>query len=159
MDQHTETRLGRRRLLTRDPMAELSFVIGEEAWRNPVGGPEVVRGQWQRPLELGRLRNVEVQVGPAASGFHVSLDGPFVLLGTEDFRRLGSVESQEVGCIIPLCGSAARGGRRSCRSRGGSGTPDRLRGADPVRRVLARQRRSMMVTLAWPPPSHMVWRP
>ena len=22
-----------------------------------------------------------------------------------------------------------------------------------------RQRRSMMVTLAWPPPSHMVWRP
>lgn len=100
VDQHTEARLGRQLLLTRDPMAELSFIVGEEALRNPVGGPEVVRGQWQHLLELGRLRNVEVQVMPAASGFHVGLDGPFVLLGTKDFRRLGYIESQEVGCII-----------------------------------------------------------
>ncbi|MET7643769.1 helix-turn-helix transcriptional regulator [Streptomyces sp. NPDC005426] len=100
VDQHTEARLGRQRLLTREPMAELSFIIGEEALRNPVGGREVARGQWKRLLELGRLRNVEVQVMPTGVGFHVGLDGPFVLLGTKDFRRLGYIESQEVGCII-----------------------------------------------------------
>ncbi|MEU9091684.1 helix-turn-helix transcriptional regulator [Streptomyces sp. NPDC048428] len=100
VDQHTEARLGRQKLLTRDPMAELSFIIGEEALRNPVGGPEVARGQWERLLELGGLRNVELQVMPMGVGFHVGLDGPFVVLGTKDFRRLGYIESQEVGCII-----------------------------------------------------------
>ncbi|WP_328947670.1 helix-turn-helix domain-containing protein [Streptomyces sp. NBC_01220] len=100
VDQHTEARLGRQRLLTRDPMAELSFIIGEEALRNPLGGPGVVRGQWEHLLELGRLRNVEIQVMPTGVGFHVGLDGPFVLLGTTDFRRLGYIESQEVGCIV-----------------------------------------------------------
>ncbi|MEU0130958.1 DUF5753 domain-containing protein [Streptomyces sp. NPDC006289] len=100
VDQHTEARLGRQRLLTRDPMAELSFIIGEEALRNPVGGAEVVRGQWRHLLQVGTLRNVEVQVMPAGDGFHTGLDGPFVLVETNTLRRLGYIESQEIGCIV-----------------------------------------------------------
>ncbi|MEU0134436.1 helix-turn-helix transcriptional regulator [Streptomyces sp. NPDC006296] len=100
VDRHTEARLGRQRLLTRDPMAELSFIIGEEALRNPVGGVEVMRRQWQRLLEVGTLRNVEVQVMPAGSGFHTGLDGPFVLVETSELRRIGYIEAQEIGCIV-----------------------------------------------------------
>lgn len=100
VDQHTEARLGRQRLLTRDPLAELSFIIGEEALRNPVGSVEVVREQRQHLLEVGALRNVEVQVMPTGGGFHTGLDGPFVLVETSELRRLGYIESQEVGCIV-----------------------------------------------------------
>ncbi|MGQ4407384.1 helix-turn-helix transcriptional regulator [[Kitasatospora] papulosa] len=100
VDQHTEARLGRQRLLTRDPLAELSFIIGEEALRNPVGGVEVMREQWRHLLEVGTLRNVEVQVMPAGSGFHAGLDGPFVLVETSELRRLGYIEAQEIGCIV-----------------------------------------------------------
>ncbi|MFB7916262.1 helix-turn-helix domain-containing protein [Streptomyces sp. NPDC056061] len=100
IDQHTEARLARQKLLTRDPLAELSFIIGEEALRNPVGGPEVMHGQWRRLLEVGASRNVEVQVMPAAPGFHPGLNGPFVLVETEDLKRLGYFESQGVGHIV-----------------------------------------------------------
>lgn len=100
VDQHTEARLGRQKLLTRDPMAELSFIIGEEALRNLVGGVEVVRGQWQQLLEVSTLRDVEVQVMSTGGGFHAGLDGPFVLVETSDLRRLGYIEAQEIGCIV-----------------------------------------------------------
>ncbi|MGW3164150.1 helix-turn-helix domain-containing protein [Streptomyces sp. NPDC001142] len=100
IDQHTEARLSRQKLLTRDPMAELSFIIGEEALRNPVGGAALMRGQWQHLLEIGALHNVEIQVMPAGNGFHVGLDGPFVLMETKELRRLGYIESQEVGSVV-----------------------------------------------------------
>ncbi|MGW4086251.1 helix-turn-helix domain-containing protein [Streptomyces sp. NPDC004822] len=100
VDQHTEARLGRQKLLTRVPLAELSFIIGEEALRNPVGDRDVMRGQWQHLLEVGALRNVEVQVMPAAPGFHSGLNGPFVVLETSGHQHLGYIESQEVGCVV-----------------------------------------------------------
>ncbi|CAM5281038.1 MULTISPECIES: helix-turn-helix domain-containing protein [Streptomyces] len=100
IDQHTEARLSRQKLLTRVPLAELSFIVSEEALRNPVGDAEVMRGQRQRLLEIGASRNVEVQVMPVASGFHPGLNGPFVVLETSEHQHLGYIESQEVGCVI-----------------------------------------------------------
>ncbi|MFE5401572.1 helix-turn-helix transcriptional regulator [Streptomyces sp. NPDC056580] len=100
VDQHTDGRLSRQKLLARVPLAELSFIISEEALRNPVDDREVMRGQWQRLLDVGRLRNVEVQVMPARPGFHVGLNGPFVMLETRDHRRLGYIESQEASCLV-----------------------------------------------------------
>lgn len=100
VDQHTEARLSRQKLLTRVPLAELSFIVSEEALRNPVAEVSVMRGQWQRLLEVGALRNVEIQVMPAGSGFHVGLNGPFVMLETKDHQHIGYVESQEVGCVV-----------------------------------------------------------
>ncbi|PZH06986.1 transcriptional regulator [Streptomyces sp. NTH33] len=100
IDQHTEARLSRQKLLTRVPLAELSFIIGEEALRNPVSDKKIMRGQWQHLLGMGTLRNVEIQVMPAACGFHSGLNGPFVLLETKEHQQLGYIESQEVGCVV-----------------------------------------------------------
>ncbi|WP_314408453.1 helix-turn-helix domain-containing protein [Streptomyces kroppenstedtii] len=100
IDQHTEARLSRQKLLTRVPLAELSFIIGEGALRNPVAGTEVMRGQWQHLLEVRMSRNVEVQIMPAECGFHPGLNGPFVVLETKEHQRLGYIESQEVGCVV-----------------------------------------------------------
>lgn len=100
VDQHTDARLSRQKLLTRVPMAELSFIVSEEALQNPVCDGDVMRAQWQRLLEVGAQRNVEVQVMPASPGFHSGLNGPFVVLETNEHRQLGYVESQEVGCVV-----------------------------------------------------------
>jgi transcriptional regulator with XRE-family HTH domain len=100
IDRHTEARLGRQKLLTRVPLAELSFIIGEEALRNPVGGRSVMREQWRHLLKVGALRNVEVQVMPAACGLHSGLNGPFVVLETKEHQHLGYIESQDVGCVV-----------------------------------------------------------
>jgi transcriptional regulator with XRE-family HTH domain len=100
IDQHTEARLSRQKLLTRVPLADLSFILNEETLRNPVGDPETMRGQWQHLLEIGAMRNVEVQVMPTAPGFHAGLNGPFVVLETKEHQHLGYVEVQEVGCVV-----------------------------------------------------------
>ncbi|WP_373682238.1 MULTISPECIES: helix-turn-helix domain-containing protein [Streptomyces] len=100
IDRHTEARLSRQKLLARVPMAELSFIVSEEALRNPVADAEIMRGQWQRLLEVGALRNVEVQVMPASTGFHSGLNGPFLVLETNEHQQIGYVESQEVGCVV-----------------------------------------------------------
>ncbi|MFE2811432.1 helix-turn-helix domain-containing protein [Streptomyces nigra] len=100
IDQHTEARLGRQKLLTRVPLAELSFILGEEALRNPVGDSDVMREQWQHLLHVGALRNVEVQVMPAACGLHSGLNGPFVVLETKEHQHLGYIESQDVGYVV-----------------------------------------------------------
>ncbi|MFF7876153.1 helix-turn-helix transcriptional regulator [Streptomyces californicus] len=100
IDQHTEARLSRQKLLTRMPLAELSFIISEEALRDPVGSPDVMRARWQRLLEVAASRNVEVQVMPARRGFHPGKNGPFVVLETHEHKQLGYFESQGVGCVV-----------------------------------------------------------
>ncbi|MFE7645868.1 helix-turn-helix domain-containing protein [Streptomyces phaeoluteigriseus] len=112
VDQLTEARLSRQKLISRVPMAELSFIIGEEALRNPVGDGGVMREQWQHLLGVGHLRNVEVQVMPAATGFHSGLDGPFVALETKEHQHLGYIESQEVGCLVRDRGEVSAFGLR-----------------------------------------------
>ncbi|MFG2561689.1 helix-turn-helix domain-containing protein [Streptomyces sp. NPDC048496] len=100
VDQHTEARLARQKLLTRNPLAELSFIVSEEALRDPVGDAEVMRGQRQRLLEVNALRNVAVQVMPAGRGFHPGKNGPFVVVESKELRHLGYFESQGVGCVV-----------------------------------------------------------
>lgn len=100
VEQHTEGRLSRQKLLARVPLAQLSFIISEEALRDPVGGPEVLREQWQRLLDVSALRNVEIQVMPAGRGFHPGKNGPFVVVESQEHRRLGYFESQGVGCVV-----------------------------------------------------------
>ncbi|AJP04260.1 DNA-binding protein [Streptomyces cyaneogriseus subsp. noncyanogenus] len=100
IDFHTEARLSRQQLLTRSPIVELSFVVGETALTNPVGDDEVMREQFRHLTTLGQLRNVIIQVMPAAHGFHPGLNGGFVVLETAEHRQFGYVESQEVGSVV-----------------------------------------------------------
>lgn len=100
IDQHTEARLSRQKLLTRVPLAELSFIISEEALCDPVGDAKTMRDQWQRLLEVSAMRNIEVQVMPAKRGFHPDKNGPFVVGESKEHRQLGYFESQGVGCLV-----------------------------------------------------------
>ncbi|MGW2507969.1 helix-turn-helix domain-containing protein [Streptomyces scopuliridis] len=100
IEQRVEARLSRQRLLTRTPMVETCFIIGEAALRSMVGSADVRRAQLQHLLKLGSMRNVEIQVMPADGSFHPGLSGPMVILETLEHRQVGYIESQDVGFVI-----------------------------------------------------------
>ncbi len=74
IEQRVEARIQRRLLLTRSPTVELSFIIGETALLNPVGDDQLMRKQLRHLLEVGSLRNVELQVMPFTCGVHTGLN-------------------------------------------------------------------------------------
>ncbi|MFF3158527.1 Scr1 family TA system antitoxin-like transcriptional regulator [Streptomyces sp. NPDC057910] len=99
IDQHVDARLSRQKLLTRTPPVELSFIIGDSALHS-MGDRAVMNDQFTHLLEVGKRRNVEIQIMPADRGFHPGLNGPLVLLETLEHRQVGYVESQEVGVVV-----------------------------------------------------------
>ncbi|MGK5729058.1 helix-turn-helix domain-containing protein [Streptomyces sp. URMC 124] len=86
-------RLERQELLKKQTTL-FSFVIHEAALRGLVGGPEVMKGQLNHLLEVGKLRNVSIQVLPLGQGAGPAIGGPFSVLETTDHRVYGYQEGQ-----------------------------------------------------------------
>lgn len=65
IEQNVRLRLERKELITRsdDPL-ELRVIMDEAAVRRMVGGPEVMRGQFEEIVKLSELDNVTVQILP-----------------------------------------------------------------------------------------------
>jgi len=93
-------RLMRQQLLQRRPTAALSFVLEQIALARPIGGCQVLKEQLQHILEMGRRRNVEIQVMPSNRETHSGLNGPMILLDTQDRRQLAYVDGQSGGYFI-----------------------------------------------------------
>jgi transcriptional regulator with XRE-family HTH domain len=77
----------RQELLDREDPPELSFVIDESVLLRAIGGPDVMRAQLERLVELAQRPHVAIRVLPLSLGEHVGLRGPFALLkfaGTHD---------------------------------------------------------------------------
>ncbi|WP_231626382.1 Scr1 family TA system antitoxin-like transcriptional regulator [Streptomyces apocyni] len=62
IEEYVAGRLARHDVFSRKTPPFLSFVQEEVALRRPVGGGRVMRGQLERLLKIGQLRNVEIQV-------------------------------------------------------------------------------------------------
>ncbi|MEW2300989.1 helix-turn-helix transcriptional regulator [Streptomyces sp. NPDC006655] len=74
-------RLARQRIIDgKQTTPAFNFVHDEAALRRPVGGRMVLRQQLERLLEVGQMRNVEIQVLPLDREDNAGLDGPFHLL-------------------------------------------------------------------------------
>ncbi|WP_436786730.1 helix-turn-helix domain-containing protein [Yinghuangia sp. YIM S10712] len=100
IEQSVEGRLARQRLLGRETVLDLSFIIGEAALTNVVGDEDVMAEQLRHLLAVGRMRNVGIQVMPSHRGFHPGLSGAFVLLETLENRRYAYAESQGLGHVV-----------------------------------------------------------
>ncbi|OEV00954.1 DNA-binding protein [Streptomyces qinglanensis] len=100
IDTSVEIRMGRQKLLAKSPLVDFSFVIGEEALRQQLGGSDTMREQYRHLLAMGRLRNVALQVMPIGKGFHPGLNGGFVLVETSEHRQYGYFESQDIGHVV-----------------------------------------------------------
>ncbi|WLW53844.1 helix-turn-helix domain-containing protein [Streptomyces sp. YU58] len=89
VDRMVAARLARQSVFDRDPAPSIHFVLEEAVVRRPVGGTMMWRQQLERLLEVGRLRNVTLQVMPTKSDAHPGLDGKIELLKFPDGTAVG----------------------------------------------------------------------
>ena len=79
IERHVALRMRRQRLLTREAAPRIWAVMDETVLRRHVGGPEVMRAQIDKLLDVTKLPNVTLQIAPFANGVHPGTFGPFVL--------------------------------------------------------------------------------
>lgn len=89
-----EARMDRQSVFERSPAPSLTFVQEEVTLRRPVGGKMVLRRQLERLLEVGQLRNVEVQVMPTDCDDHAGMGGRIQVLKFRDGSAVGRDEGQ-----------------------------------------------------------------
>jgi transcriptional regulator with XRE-family HTH domain len=79
IERRVDLRKSRQSLLAREGSRTLWVVLDEAVLRRVVGGPEVMRAQLQRLMEVTALPRLTLQVLPFAAGAHAGLDGEFDL--------------------------------------------------------------------------------
>jgi len=92
VERMVAARVARQSVFERDPAPSLSFVLEEAPMRRPLGGTMVWRQQLERLVEVGRLRNVTLQVMPTHCEVHPGLDGKIELLKFEDGTAVGRAD-------------------------------------------------------------------
>ena len=93
-------RLARQEIFDRQPSPVFSFVLEEVTLRRPLGGRMVMRKQLERLLEVGRRRNVEIQVMPTDREDHAGLAGSLQLLRLKEGDTVGHNEVQLTSRLI-----------------------------------------------------------
>ncbi|GAA2442498.1 helix-turn-helix transcriptional regulator [Streptomyces macrosporus] len=78
----------------------LKAAIDESVLRRKLGGRKVRQGQLGRLVELGRLRNITLQVLPLDCEENPGVDGPFVLLTPKGKQQVTYLEVQGVGQLM-----------------------------------------------------------
>lgn len=77
-----------------------NFVQCESTLRRPLGGRMVLRRQLERLLEIGQLRNVDLQVLPLSREENAGVDGSFRLLRLKEGATVGLNEIQLISSLI-----------------------------------------------------------
>nr|WP_171064297.1 helix-turn-helix transcriptional regulator [Actinomadura soli] len=80
IDQRVELRMQRQARLTGSEAPRLWAVVDEGALKRPIGGPEVMRGQFEHLIEMSKLPNVTIQIMPFRFGGHAAEGGAFTIL-------------------------------------------------------------------------------
>ncbi|MEV7006077.1 DUF5753 domain-containing protein [Streptosporangium sp. NPDC051022] len=80
IERHVELRMKRQRILHRPNAPRLWTVIDEAALRRPIGGPAVMRAQFEHLIDIAELNHVTVQVMPFSAGGHAASGGPITIL-------------------------------------------------------------------------------
>lgn len=83
LDRLVELRMARQKLLTRPNGPRLWAVVDEAVLRRPFGGPQVMRAQLEKLLEVVELPNVTLQVAPFSVGA-AAAGSPITLLRFSD---------------------------------------------------------------------------
>ncbi|WP_405882219.1 helix-turn-helix transcriptional regulator [Streptomyces sp. NBC_01136] len=80
-DRYVEFRLARQRILQGGAAVTYRSVIHEAALHTLIGGPQVMRRQLLRLIEVSRLPNVTVQIFPFEGGGYSAYSGSFAIFG------------------------------------------------------------------------------
>jgi transcriptional regulator with XRE-family HTH domain len=84
IERRVAVRLQRQGLLGRPDPPRIWSVMDEAVLRRPVGGPAVMRAQFQHLIEVAEVPQVTLQVVPFASGGHAGESGSFTVLRFEE---------------------------------------------------------------------------
>jgi hypothetical protein len=90
-------RTARRSIFDRSPAPDLSFVLEEVTLRRPIGGTMVRRLQLEHLLEVGQMRNVEIQVMPTDRWDHPGTGGKIQVLKFSDGSGVGRTDGVHGG--------------------------------------------------------------
>ncbi|MFF2999850.1 helix-turn-helix domain-containing protein [Streptomyces sp. NPDC057950] len=93
-------RLARQEVFAQQPPPIFSFVQEEVTLRRPLGGRMVMRRQLEHLLDIGRRRNVEIQVMPTDREDHAGLAGSLHLLKLREGDTVGHNEVQLTSRLI-----------------------------------------------------------
>jgi hypothetical protein len=74
-------RMKRQERLASDDIPEMWITLNEAALRRQVGGPETMREQLERLIQVSRLNSMTLQVLPFSAGAHPATHGGFEMLG------------------------------------------------------------------------------
>jgi len=91
-DQRVRVRLSRRDVLTRRDPVRFSAIVGQEALRQVIGGPDIMADQLRHLLQFGELPSVNLQILPTGRGWHPGIAGPFELVEFESGRPIVHLE-------------------------------------------------------------------
>ncbi|MFE7966401.1 DUF5753 domain-containing protein [Streptomyces cellulosae] len=100
VDGLVEARLARQRVSAEQPAPMFDFVQEEVTLRRPLGGKMVMRKQLEHLLEVGRRRNMDIQVLPTNREDHAGLAGALQLLRLKEGPTVGRVEVQLFNRLI-----------------------------------------------------------
>lgn len=81
IERRVALRMQRQKLLVAERAPTFVAVVDESALCRPLGGPEVMRAQMRRLIEVAEQPNVTVQIMPFRFGGHAAESGAFTLLG------------------------------------------------------------------------------
>ncbi|MFJ6216043.1 Scr1 family TA system antitoxin-like transcriptional regulator [Streptomyces sp. NPDC092296] len=100
IEQGVASRMARQEVLYRKPAGIFGFVVDESVLRRPYGGHDVQQGQLGRLLDVGQLRNVELQVMPLDREDNAGAGGPFTLLTPRGRQQVAYLEGQSRSTLI-----------------------------------------------------------
>lgn len=82
VELRVRARINRQKLITEESNPpEYWAVLDEAVLHRVVGGPEAMREQLKKLVELAALPNVTLQVVPFSAGAHAGMEAPFLILG------------------------------------------------------------------------------
>jgi transcriptional regulator with XRE-family HTH domain len=100
LEARLAARLDRQTVLQRKPAPIVGFVLEEHILRRPLGGTQHLREQLERLLDIGQRRNVDIQVMPTNRQFLAGLNGPMILLETDERKQIAYVDGPSGGYFV-----------------------------------------------------------
>ncbi|QDI68233.1 transcriptional regulator [Streptomyces calvus] len=100
IDQLVAARIERQTILQRKTPPTTSFVIWEAALRDRLGGEGVHMEQLRHLRSCADLPGIALQILPLGRTSHAGLAGPFILLETPEYQRLGYAETPRGSQLI-----------------------------------------------------------
>jgi hypothetical protein len=92
VEKRIETRLGRRKTVTRKDPARLLTFIGESAIRQLIGDGTVMVEQLRHLQRMSELPNIDLRVVPSDVGWHPGLEGAFIIIESDEMNPVVHLE-------------------------------------------------------------------